>query len=84
MKKKPAKDKPSRREPTKEQWDALRACFRYFNERLFQGALPEPIIQHSRHRGSHGFYRPRSFLDGEHGYRAEPRLRWIPPNRLAS
>lgn len=43
-------------QPTREQFDAYRAMFTYFNAELFGGRLPEVVLNFSRHAGSLGFF----------------------------
>lgn len=48
----------SHREPTREQFNALRSQFHYFNAKLFAGELPEVMLNMSRHAKSYGFFAP--------------------------
>lgn len=45
-------------EPTREQFDAYRGMFGYFNEALFAGTLPEVVLNFSRHARTNGFFAP--------------------------
>lgn len=45
-------------EPTKEQFGAYRDAFLYFNQRLFEGRLPEIILNFSRRAKAYGFFAP--------------------------
>lgn len=45
-------------EPTREQFDAYRAMFAFFNRELFEGQLPEVLLNFSRHARSYGFFAP--------------------------
>lgn len=46
------------REPTREQFNALRSQFHFFNSKLFSGELPEVMLNMSRHAKSFGFFAP--------------------------
>jgi predicted SprT family Zn-dependent metalloprotease len=50
--------------PSREQWDALQAQFHFFNAALFEGKLPEPILNMSRHAKSRGFFAPERWQRG--------------------
>jgi predicted SprT family Zn-dependent metalloprotease len=50
--------------PSREQWDALLAQFHYFNEVLFDGTLPEVMLNMSRHARSNGFFAPDRWRRG--------------------
>jgi predicted SprT family Zn-dependent metalloprotease len=45
-------------QPTREQFDAYRGMFVYFNEALFGGCLPEVVLNFSRHARTNGFFAP--------------------------
>lgn len=44
--------------PTEEQFQSLNRAYRYFNEKLFDGKLPDCILNFSRKRNTHGFLAP--------------------------
>jgi predicted SprT family Zn-dependent metalloprotease len=48
----------AKQEPTREQFDAYRAMFTYFNKVLFADKLPEIVLNFSRHARSYGFFAP--------------------------
>src|SRR5689334_16881886 len=54
-------------EPTREQYDAIRAQFRFFNAKLFGGELPEVMLNMSRHAKSYGFFAPDRWKRGVRG-----------------
>jgi predicted SprT family Zn-dependent metalloprotease len=62
------------RQPTQEQWDSLMQAFQYFNIQLFGAELKQPILNTSRHRGAHGFFRPRAYLHRD--------LEALPPEKV--
>lgn len=45
-------------EPTRELFEAYRAMFFHFNDKLFDGKLPEVILNFSRKSKAHGFFAP--------------------------
>jgi hypothetical protein len=59
--------KASKLKPTREQFAAYRGAFRHFNKELFEGQLPEVILNFSRHAKSLGFFSPNRWVtqDGE-------------------
>lgn len=54
-------------QPTREQFEAYRATFAYFNEELFDGNLPEVVLNFSRRARTLGFFAPERWerCDGE-------------------
>lgn len=55
MKKKQKQPVPT---PTEEQFNALNAAYQYFNQTLFDGALPGRILNFSRKKNTHVFLAP--------------------------
>jgi predicted SprT family Zn-dependent metalloprotease len=51
------------RQPTAEQMDAYQKGWGYYNEKLFDGKLEQPLLSHSRHRGAKGFFNPLAYFD---------------------
>ena len=45
-------------EPTREQFDAYRGMFDYFNQALFTGEPPAVVLNFSRHARTNGFFAP--------------------------
>ena len=50
--------------PTKEQSAAFSVAFNYLNRELFDGLLPEPILNFSRQRGCVAFFVPKKWKNG--------------------
>jgi hypothetical protein len=54
--------KAGKLKPTREQFNAYRGAFRHFNKELFEGQLPEVILNFSRHAKSLGFFSPNRWV----------------------
>lgn len=52
-----------KRLPTDENYAAWQVAYRYFNDRLFGGKLPDCIITNSRRRRTLGYFRRHAFAD---------------------
>jgi len=52
-----------KRRPTEENYGVWQTAYRYFNERLFGGGLPDCVITNTRRRRTLGYFRSRAFAD---------------------
>jgi hypothetical protein len=54
--------------PTQETYAQLQQAYEWFNDRLFQGALPNCLITLQRHKGTYGYFSADRFSrrDGSH------------------
>ncbi len=49
--------------PTEQQFLAYQKIFNYFNDQLFDGQLPDVILNFSRMANTHGFFAPERWED---------------------
>src|SRR3990172_1772625 len=52
---------------TKKQFNTFEDLFNYYNSELFDGELPEVMINMSRKKNSHGFFAPERWLSVNNG-----------------
>ncbi len=52
----------SNQTPTVETYQELQTAFDFFNDQLFEGAMPQCLITLQRNKRSLGYYQPQRFV----------------------